>query len=83
MRNSHRRTQEYNLFLCQGIIGWMRLYTRSMPTAPKAFTGKKDVENKSERIEEMSDILQSNVVDILTGITMAVYRSVNDDQQTC
>ena len=61
----------------------MRLYTRSMPTASIAFAGKKVGENKSERMEEMPDVLQSNVVNVLTGITMAVYRSVNDDQQTC
>ena len=61
----------------------MRLYTLSTPTASMAFACNKVGENKSERMEEMPDVLQSNVVDVLTGITMAVYRSVNDDQQTC
>lgn len=63
----------------------MSLYARAMPTTSVAFVGKKVEGSKGERMEEMPDILRSNVVNVLTGITitMAVYRSVNDDQQTC
>lgn len=83
LRTSHRRTQEYHLFLGQGLIGWMSLYAHSMPTKSVAYAGKKIGKNKSELLEEMPDVLQSNVVNVLAGITMAVYRSANDDQQTC
>ncbi len=83
MRTSHRRTQEYHLFLCQGLLGWMKFYTHSVPTASLPLMGKKVVKNKAERMKEIPDLLQSNVVNVLAGITMAVYRSVNDDQQTC
>lgn len=83
LRTSRRRNQEYDLFLCQGLIGWISLYTRSMPTKSVTYADRKTGEYKGKQTEVMPEVLQSNIVNVLTGITMAVYRSANDDQQTC